>query len=297
LENCKIKKKKTLTYSLLIFWKFPFMVIFFKEAFFIPSSLRIICYKLKDIKNLRLTGALGWDLWSSSRQVREPFLLLGCMGKGLWQSTFIIFSLYSSPSHFNMNTIFPINTIFSKTTSKSSYKYTGLFVCSTLPFNDSTYLLRHPGSLKIIFSKKPNSAQPRQLIGASLCTNQILSINNNQNNLTIFTTTYQIKSPYGFAGPGDIPKTPSTLNTAIIWFHGSRLHFQNPTIPNSTVIWFHGSRLYFQNPKSIIYFTLPSFPNILKISLNVFPINDKYSLNVHNNIAVYEWVLAILNHY
>jgi hypothetical protein len=138
------------------------------------------------------------------------------MGKGLWQSTFIIFSLYSFPFYFNITIILPINTIFLNTIPNFSYKYTGLFVWSIQPFNDSFTLLRHSGSSKIIFLKKPNSAQPRQLIGALTCTNQISLSINNQNNLTIFTTTYQIKSSYGFAGPDDIPKTPTTPNTTII---------------------------------------------------------------------------------
>src|SRR5581483_2845555 len=112
------------------------MVILVKEKWF---TLFIASEpQLRNPRTLKTTGAVGWDLWLKSTQVWESCLSFGCMGKGPWRYTLVLwFScnpyllfIMKTTSLYIIITVIFIN-IFQKTHSN---KVVGPNVCFNTTF-------------------------------------------------------------------------------------------------------------------------------------------------------------------
>ena len=174
-----LTNKKTLSCSLQIFQKLPFLAIFTiketKPFLFITRTSR----KLKGH-----TGASGCDCWSRKNKLEDLVLILNCMSKGPWQLLFfksflgffsffffifntqILLTIHILANGLGNHLHTQINTLFNKTDymddlGHHSYNQkTSLIIQETLFVNNHYTILRHKFTKKFIqkvFFTKPKS--------------------------------------------------------------------------------------------------------------------------------------------
>jgi len=140
------------------------MVIFIKKKWF-----TLFIASEPQLRNLRTktTGAVGWDLWSKSTQVREPCLSFGCMRKGPWQFSILLFSCtppysYTTTKTIYINTITPIKTPTSQKTHSNKVKRPNVCFKSTFThiFITAIFTAPHQNIKHFYLAKKTKSSLP-----------------------------------------------------------------------------------------------------------------------------------------